>query len=367
MNASEQQAGKGRIEGYDFARAMAILGMMIVHFTLVMSLENWGSGWLSGFVEFFDGRAAATFVVLAGVGLTLRSRGAVRSNDGQAMTKVRTTLARRGVFLLAAGFINLVIWPGDILRVYGFSFLLALWFIKARDRWLWTVALSFVFVFVLLIFFVDYEENWEWDTLTYHNLWTASGVVRNLFYDGFRTVFPWTGLLFVGMWLGRRDMHSPRVRRKVLLWGCGITVFTEVISRMLVGYFLAHPHGMDEETVIALFGVKSMPPLPLFLLSAGGAAMAVIALSIMVTDRFSNRLWVRAVVASGQMAFTWYIAHIVLGLGAVILLGLVLTRPMISGVAAALVFFVLTAAASMLWKRFLRHGPIEWLMRRLTG
>src|SRR6478672_5627988 len=62
-----------RIAGYDLARALAILGMVLVHFSLVMSFRRMNEGWLAHVIEFLDGRAAATFVVLAGVGLTLRS------------------------------------------------------------------------------------------------------------------------------------------------------------------------------------------------------------------------------------------------------------------------------------------------------
>jgi hypothetical protein len=36
-----------------------------------------------------------------------------------------------------------------------------------------------------------------------------------------------------------------------------------------------------------------MPPLPLFLLSAGGSAVAVIALSLMAGERFGDRAPVR--------------------------------------------------------------------------
>ena len=38
---------------------------------------------------------------------------------------MRKTLTNRGLFLLVVGFVNLLIWPGDILRVYGVSLLIA--------------------------------------------------------------------------------------------------------------------------------------------------------------------------------------------------------------------------------------------------
>jgi uncharacterized membrane protein YeiB len=124
----------GRILGYDVARSMALLGMIVVHFGLVMAADPTRPAWSAMIMHVLDGRAAATFVVLAGVGLTLRSRRAVAAEDPRAIAPVRATLIRRGLFLLVLGFVNLVIWPGDILRVYGVSLIVAAGLITASDR-----------------------------------------------------------------------------------------------------------------------------------------------------------------------------------------------------------------------------------------
>ena len=68
-----------RVIGFDLARALAILGMVVVHFSLVMAADRSGPAWLTEVLGFLDGRAAATFVILAGVGVTLMSRRAVLS------------------------------------------------------------------------------------------------------------------------------------------------------------------------------------------------------------------------------------------------------------------------------------------------
>jgi uncharacterized membrane protein YeiB len=162
-----------RITGYDLARALAILGMVLVHFTLVMSFERLHEDWLSHVVEFLDGRAAATFVVLAGVGLPLRSRRAALAGDEASLRGVRVTLIKRALFLLGAGYVNLLIWSGDILRVYGVSLLFAARFLRASNRSLWVLAIGFVAVFVMLFAAFDYSRNWDWRTLEYHGLWTS--------------------------------------------------------------------------------------------------------------------------------------------------------------------------------------------------
>src|SRR5436190_951258 len=131
-------AGGARVAGYDVARGLAILGMVVVHFALVMAAPSAKDpAWLAWVLRQLDGRAAATFVV----------------------------------------------------------------------------------GFVALFLFVDYGRNWDWATLTYRHVWGWPGVVRNLLYDWFRSAFPWTGLLVFGMWLGRRDVRRPGVRRAMIAGG----------------------------------------------------------------------------------------------------------------------------------------------------
>ena len=359
-------AARERIVGYDVARALAIFGMVLVHFVLVMSFDYVEEGWLGQIVGFLDGRAAATFVVLAGVGLTLRAQGAGASADADSVARVRATLRRRGLFLLAAGFLNLIVWPGDILRVYGVSLLLAASFLHASGRTLWAMTLGFVAGFVALMLVLDYSKNWDWETLTYYGMWTPAGAVRNLFFDGFRTVFPWTGLLFFGMWIGRRDLRAPAAARRWVAAAVIVVVVTELASRVLVRWVRAES-AMPYEDAVALFGTESMPPLPLFLISAGATAVAVIAASVRAADLFRDTLPVRALATTGQMAFTWYIAHIFLGLGTVIVLGPTEDQPLAVGLGAGLAFFALAAVLSLLWRRRFRHGPLEWVMRRVAG
>lgn len=350
----------GRIAGYDVARSVALLGMIVVHFSLVMAAEHSSPGWMVTILGFLDGRAAATFVVLAGVGLTLRSQRAAAS------TEVRWTVVRRGLFLLVVGFLNLWIWPGDILRVYGISLLLAARLLNASNRRLLFGALAYAVGFVILFILLDYDKNWEWDTLTYRRLWTPSGLFRSLFYDGFRSVVPWTGFVFFGMWLGRLELQNKAVNNRVLFSSVAVVLFAEGVSHLCVRYLLAHPHGMDAQTIKALVGTDSMPPLPLFLLAGGGTAVAVIALSVRLTTPWPTRLW-RPLVDTGQMAFTWYFGHIVLGLGAVEALGLVSSQSLPRAAGCGVLFFLLAVLTSWLWKKVFRHGPLEWVMRKVAG
>ncbi len=356
-----------RILGYDLARSFAMLGMIVVHFGLVMLTDPKHPAWAAGIMRRLDGRPAATFVILAGIGVTLMSRRAVGARDPRAISPARENLIRRGYFLFAIGYLNLLIWQGDILRIYGVSLIVASGLIAATDRKLLAVALGFVVGFMLLLLVVDYEKNWDWSTMTYHRLWTAQGVVRNLFYDGFRSVFPWTGLLIFGVWLGRRDLRDRATNTRFVLIAVGTAVLAELISWWCVGYFRAHPYGMDDETIKALFGTESMPPLPLFLLSSGGSAVAIIALCVRVADAWPSAPWLGPLVAMGQMALTWYFFHIIFGLGSVNAAGLLTSQPLPVAQACGITFFAAAVFLSWLWKRRFRHGPLEGVMRKVAG
>ena len=70
---------KKRIVGIDVARALAVIGMIVVNFKIVIG-EN-GLNWVKSFAGIFDGKAAATFVVLAGLGLALMTNSAIKNNN----------------------------------------------------------------------------------------------------------------------------------------------------------------------------------------------------------------------------------------------------------------------------------------------
>jgi uncharacterized protein len=78
---------KRRIIGIDVARALAVIGMIIVNFKVVFG-EN-GNLILKNIAHLFDGKAAATFVVLAGVGIALMSNSAIKNNEVEKLWKIK--------------------------------------------------------------------------------------------------------------------------------------------------------------------------------------------------------------------------------------------------------------------------------------
>ena len=63
-----------RLHGLDLARYLALAGMVLVNFRLAMAVPAEGQGWLAGFFHLLEGKASATFVTLAGLGLVLATQ-----------------------------------------------------------------------------------------------------------------------------------------------------------------------------------------------------------------------------------------------------------------------------------------------------
>ncbi|MCJ7726176.1 MAG: heparan-alpha-glucosaminide N-acetyltransferase domain-containing protein, partial [Acidimicrobiia bacterium] len=89
-----------RIVGFDAARAVAIAGMVVVNFKVVMFAGERGPDWLQSVVGAVDGRAAAMFVILAGVGASLMTADARTRGDPAGLAAARRRLLRRAAFLL---------------------------------------------------------------------------------------------------------------------------------------------------------------------------------------------------------------------------------------------------------------------------
>jgi uncharacterized membrane protein YeiB len=218
-------------------------------------------------------------------------------------------------------------------------------------------------VFVVLMFSFDYDQGWIWSTYSYTDFWTPAGFLRNLFFNGFHPVFPWMFFILAGMWLGRQDLSNPALRRRILLVALAVAGLTELVSWLMTNNLPVGFYGLDSET---LFGRGMGPPMPHFVLAGGSTALVVITLSHIFTDRFATARWLEPFVATGQTAFTLYIAHVMIGLGVLEAMGLLYYQPLSVAVISAAVFCVGAVLFSYLWRKRFQRGPLEWVMRRVT-
>ena len=343
----------GRMGGLDLARYIAFVGMVIVNFKIAMGAEGDG-GFLGHFTNALEGRAAATFVVLAGIGLGLSGL------KGVSATSLVTI--KRALFLLVIGLLNMLIFDADILHYYAFYFLFGAFLLRLRNPALLGLILLLNLAFVAMILTLDYDAGWNWQDYTYSGFWTPTGFVRNLFFNGWHPVIPWLGFLLFGIVLSRMALGERAVQVMLVLGGALAFGVAEGLSYVLMPFFTA----IDPE-LAALATTSPVPPMPLYTLAGLGAACVVIGLCLLVSEQLENGGVLGLILPAGRQTLTLYIGHILVGMGTLEAMGMLGGQTIGQSVLASFLFCLGATFYALIWSRWFRRGPIEALMRKIAG
>lgn len=354
QEASGVDIATARTPGIDVARALAILGMVLVNYRMKLEVGSRGPEWLSWLSDRLDGRASALFVVLAGMGISLRSRRA-REAPAQYLAFERAALLKRAAVLFAAGLLNLHMWPWDILHSYGLFLSTAAFLLNVRGFVLWVLAAVCMSTGSLLQVVFDYNHDLEF--------WSLAGAPTSMLFNGPYPYFPWMVFLLVGMWVGRLDLNEDRTRRRLLLFAIGIAFIGELVDS--VSTRAEEVKALSEEAANWLSSWPS-PPSPVYIATACATALAVICSCIEWTRSYALSLAVVALTATGQLAFTQYILHAIF-----ILIplehGLFEDASLFTSIAYSFAFYAVAVAISLWWRRRYPVGPLETLIRQITG
>lgn len=366
LRRNDQLLMTNRIVGFDLARAYAIFGMFIVNFNTVFGSHEITSG-LGGFLNLFNGNSSTTFVILAGMGVSLMTkRPAYSTLEKQHL---RAKVIRRSWFLFGLGLLLCTWWPADILHFYGGYMHVAALLLFASKRMYWLGAAGSILVFHALLFVIPYETGWNFTTFDYADFWTLPGFLRNTLYNGWNPIFPWLAFFLLGMWLGRLNWQRRRIRRWVFGGGALIFSLTESVQVMA-----ARGH-VDPELTFYLTA-DYLPPFLPFMLGTASFALMLLVVCLEIGNRFADRSLLRALTATGQMTLTHYVVHLTLGI--VLFWGLAghaytgtvneqTPEPPALVLAFAVSFYTLSVVFSALWSRKFQRGPLEMLMRRVAG
>ena len=343
-----------RLQGLDMARFLAFCGMVIVNFRIVMGAEG-GSGWMAAFAQGLEGRAAASFVVLAGIGLGLSAARA----DYTATFGVTT---KRALFLLVAGLLNMLIFDADILHYYAFYFFFGVLLLPMRGSLLAIVILILNALAVTLLLTLDFEAGWDFSTYSYPEFWTPVGFVRNLFFNGWHPVIPWLGFLLLGMLLARLPLDQPRIQGAMMVSGLVAIATAEGLAAGLRGAF-----GDLDPDLAEVLTTGAVPATPLYTLAGSGFAACLIGACLWLADRPVMAPVVRLITPAGRQALTLYLAHILVGMVTLEALGLLGGQSIATALSAAGFFCLASLLYALAWSHQFKHGPVEALMRRLAG
>lgn len=360
---SQSLSVNNRIVGYDLARAVALLGMLLVNFSVLLGNGGSDPTWLDYLIGMIEGRAAATFVVLAGVGLSLLSRSVYLSTDRAAINAKRVTLFKRSLFLLVIGLFNLVLSPiSDILHFYAVYMTIGACFLTLPNRSLAVLALATIASRPLVMTGFEFVKNWDFNTVAHAGMGNLLGIVGHFLFNGCFPVIPWVAFVAVGMWLGRRDLSDHYSRKKILLIGISAVLFSESVSRVVV--HVSSWAQLDVKGFLPWFETGAGDPTPLFMLSAIGSALVVICCIMIVADKYGNTSWISPFISVGQTTLSLYVAHIIFG---TLFLKAIETRDMelfFFPVWGTIVFYTGGLVFSYYWTKRFRRGPLELIMRR---
>jgi hypothetical protein len=334
-----------RITGVDAARALAVVGMVMVHIgPFPVPVDDL----LSLGYSTSHGKASILFVLLAGVGVSLLAQ---RVGTG--------ALARRLLFraavLLPLG-LALHVLPtrvAVIIQYYAVYFVVALAASLLRDRALLVLSIGLVVAGPVL--YLGAQMTWpEWfegaaDTPVTQPL----RLLRALVLTGYYPALTWAPPLLFGLWLGRRELRSPPVRLRLLAGGALVAALAYLSSEVLTTAFAP----VRPETWRQLLVSSAHSDMPLAITGAAGVATAILGLTLIVADRLPRLSW--PLVATGQLALTIYVGHLlVLAVAPELLLRGTVEDAWLS----ILRFALVVVALATLWRLRFARGPLEGLL-----
>jgi uncharacterized membrane protein YeiB len=361
----ERAIHESRLIGPDVVRAVALIGVVLMNFHGYLIIEGgeqadnlWGR-----FFNPWDGplstRFAATFVLTAGVGVTLLTRSAI--GDPAAVSARRWTLVRRGLLLWGFGELYYEIWPGSILPFYGAMFFIAAFMFTLATPVVLGVGVGSALAAAGIGWWATERKAGGHATTWLFNPGSNSprGHLFDLFVNRTHPLLPWLAFFCAGILLGRAlrtDWWRP------ITIGVGFTLFGVAT---LIGSAFENP---TELTAVMTDLDPDGPGRSLpYVASALGTALIAFAVISWVAERFRRSRLTQILAHAGQMTLTLYIAHGVVFNFIVHWMGWV--EP--AGLDLALVFtacyWVAAIALGSLWHQRFRIGPAERLYRKLGG
>ncbi|GAA1207890.1 heparan-alpha-glucosaminide N-acetyltransferase domain-containing protein [Prauserella alba] len=370
-----------RLTGVDATRGIAVLGMMAVHALYIAGSSGDPAWWYS----IVSGRSAATFAVLAGVGIafTTRREQVPRARWRPVTASLVTRALAVGLLGLALGYTDSDI-AAVILPFYAVLFLLAIPLVFLSTRLLLVTGAAVAAVVPTLSqLFRDVLPEPSYANPSFGYLVDDPlGLLSELAVTGIYPALPWTAYLCAGLVIGRLRLSSLRVDAWLLAGGAALAAVASALSALLLGPLggrgrLVAVDGSSVVDGVLEFGAPGTTPTtswwwlavdarhsstPLDLLHTTGTATALLGALLLLTNAPKvgalARLLASPLAAIGALTLTVYSAHIVF-----------LNSPLdrFGALSGYLVQVAVAVAFAMAWRRFVGRGPLEWAVTWLAG
>ena len=348
-----------RLAGPDVVRAFALIGVVVMnyHGYLIIGGAARGTGSVDRFFDPWNGpmstRFAATFVLVAGVGVTLLTRSSLTSPE--RITEMRWRLVRRGAILYVGGVLLDTIWAGTIIPYYGAMFALAALLFTASGPFVVATGLiaAIAGASMKVWQFWQNEDGNSTAWLVSPADDSVADFVFGVAVNGTHPLLPWLLYFCVGIVLGR-VLDTDWWRRAALGGGLGLFAAAALVSSTAATPF---------ERLVLSTDPSSRGLV--YVASALGTALVAFTAIDWLANRFPTATdpFRRA----GQMSLSLYLAHIVVFNFVVDWMGWVEPAGLGTSLTFALAFWVVGITAGTLWHRRFGRGPAERIYRAIGG
>jgi uncharacterized membrane protein len=334
-----------RLGGIDIARAIALVGMLAVHFG-----PQTQPGWAGTLYALPHGRASLLFAVVAGVGIALLSARIDRQWEA------RQRLVWFGIVLLPLGLYlqTLDHFVAVILHAYAAYYLFGMLVLGLSRQWLLRLAIAATLVGPALYLFGRGIAEEAFNRQTFDILDSPSQILAGLLYSGPYPLLTWAAPLLWGMWLGRLDLRDSALQLKLVLIGLGVALLVSTIEPLALTV-LGEPLDRGNWRYLLIDDPHSQ--MPLWIVNGVAASFAVTGASLYLGARFARAM--RPLVVTGQLALTIYVAHVV----ALHFADHIITEDTVGSAMVWLSLFVGAAAIfALVWRQVLPRGPLETML-----
>ncbi len=362
-----------RIESLDVTRAIALFGVVAMNYHAYLNgaqsmYPTHPSVWERMFNPLtgpLTTRFAATFVLIAGIGVSLFTQRARASNNCADIGHARIVLLRRGTLLYFLGYFLQWIWPGTILFYYGAYFIIA----SAVFAWSSKRLIALGGASIIIAAGLSW---WRASQLLDGNLtnWLSPtpSSPRNLlirtFTDYTHPIFPWIAFFIAGILLGRHIHRLPEIRLRLMFVAILIMLATHVAN------YLFTPTLRIGNRDFVLAKLLSTQPLDRgILFSLGTLATAVVALCLvsLVVERAPHLALTQLLARAGSMTLSVYLLHVVFFNLVVHQLRWVGATGLDTALVLSLSFYVVALLLASGWNNYFGLGPAERVYRVFGG
>jgi uncharacterized protein len=354
-----------RRPGPDVVRSIALLGVIVMNYHGYMILRGAprGDGWASDLFDPWTGplstRFAATFVLVAGVGVTLMTASSV--GDPERVRAMRWRLASRGMALYAFGLAFDFIWAGTILPFYGAMFACAALMFTLRSRWIVTLGVvSALAAWALRWWRLDQaSDGFDTAWLTDPGPRSVRGLLFDVSVNGTHPLLPWLAFFCAGIVVGRL-LATSWWRTATIGFGLVLLSVTLLAREVLLG-------DSPSATTVVLLSTDPFERGGFYVASALSTALIAFGLIASVAERWPATWPVEMLRRAGQLSLTVYVFHALAFNLVVDRLGWIEPR----GLSTALVFAVAVwfagTTGAVAWQTRYGRGPLEHVYRSITA